>query len=414
MTTPNPTTAYAVLRITDFRYFIIARAFIVFGVNMLGTVVAWQIYALTKDVYALGLIGAAEFVPFLLVTLFGGYVADIAERWRIIQWCNVFYGLSAVALYLFSTHLQTTLTAYGALPIYGIIMFTGLVRGFLGPAQQAFMAQLIPKSLYANAATWNTIIWHIGGIGGPALGGLLYAFTGGAASTYAIVAVLTFINVVLLFWIKTRSVPLPKSGREGLFTSVAAGWRFVFSSPILLGAMALDMFAVLFGGAVAMLPAFAETVLSQGAQGLGALRAAPAVGALLMAMILTTQAPTKHTGKILLGAVAGFGVCTILFALSRNFYFSLLMLAGTGFFDNISMVIRGVVMQLNTPDEVRGRVSSVNGLFIGSSNELGAYESGLAARLMGLIPSVVFGGVMTLLVVAVTWWRVPKLRDLDL
>ena len=417
--------AYDVLKIKDFRNYILARTFITFGVNVLGTVVGWQIYEYTKDTFSLGLIGLAEFVPFLIVTLIGGYIADIFDRKIIIQTCIFLYAACAFSLFMISTSYVYILDSYGVMPIYFIIGLTGLVRGFLGPAQTAFAAQLVPKELFTNAITWSTTSWHISSIGGPAIGGILYGISKGAWSSYLIVTILALIGLLLLLTIKSRhevrivEPNTPKGINEGVqkesfFQNIKTGTDFVFKNQVILGSLALDMFAVLFGGAVAMLPAFAKDILQLGPEGLGIMRAAPAVGALVMAVILSYHPPVKNSGKILLYSVGGFGVCTILFAISTNYWFSLIMLAGTGFFDNVSMVIRGTVIQLFTPNEMRGRVSAVNSLFIGSSNELGAFESGLAAKLMGLVPSVVFGGTMTLIVVLTTWLKAPKLRSLNL
>jgi MFS family permease len=414
--------AYDVLKIPDFRHFIIARTVLMFGINMLATVVAWQVFDIVfkqsgekSANYALGLIGLSEFIPFIIVTLIGGYVADIFDRKKIIKYCISFYVLCAISLWYLSTKGHHWVDTFGVLPIYFVIGCSGFMRGFLGPAQSSYQAQLIPKELFGNAATWSTMSWHLGSVGGPAIGGLIYAITHSPSVVYKIVAGLALLGLILFFLIKTPSSrPSKAQSQEGLFKSVQSGLQFVFKNPMLLGALSLDMFAVLFGGAVAMLPSFAKLILNAGPEGLGLLRAAPAVGAITMAAILAHYPITKHAGKILLAAVAGFGICTILFAISTNFYFSLLMLAGTGFFDDVSMVIRGTIVQLFTPDEMRGRVSSVNSLFIGSSNELGAYESGLAASGMGLVPSVLFGGFMTLLVVCITWLKAPQMKNLDL
>lgn len=409
--------AYEVLKIADYRNYLFSRAAITFGVNVLGPTVGWQIYEITQEPFALGLIGLAEFLPFLLVTLIGGYIADIFDRRKIMLTCISLYATCAFSLYLI-THQFPEVLAKGATPIYFIIGLTGLVRGFMSPAQTAFAAQLVPPQLYANATTWNTMIWQISSMSGPAVGGLLCAFSKSAWPSYVLTTTLAIVGLGCLLLIPSKHEGLKGTGknapREGFFKSVQTGLRFVLNKQIILASLALDMFAVLFGGAVALLPAFAKDVLEVGPQGFGALRAAPAVGAFLMAWILAYRPPLQNSGKILLGAVAGFGICTILFALSNSFWFSLLMLAGTGFFDNISMVIRGTIVQLYTPNEMRGRVSAVNALFIGSSNELGAFESGLAAKFLGLVPSVVFGGSMTLVVVLTTWWKAPKLRDMDL
>jgi MFS family permease len=437
MTQTHKSSPFAVLKIRDFRNFFIARTCMVLGVNILGTAVGWQVYEITKDAFSLGMIGLAEFLPFLVVTLLGGYVADIFDRRKIILTCVFLYSLCALGLYFLTTKFSFILDSQGVISIFVLVGLIGLVRGFFGPAQSSFSSQLIPNELFTNAATWSSMGWQIAAVGGPAIGGLLCAISKGASSSYLTAACLAIIGLGLFFSIDSRHVApemtenaentdLSSGTHEGgqvaektnhftnLFTSVKLGLDFVFKNQIILGALALDMFAVLFGGAVALLPAFAKDVLAVGPEGFGALRAAPAVGAVTMAGILAYYPPVKNAGKLLLIAVAGFGICTILFAVSTNFYLSLLLLAGTGFFDTVSMVIRGTIVQLFTPNEMRGRVSAVNSLFIGSSNELGAFESGAAARLMGLVPSVIFGGTMTLVVVVTAWLRAPILRGLDL
>lgn len=410
--------AYEVFKIADYRNYLFSRVAVTFGVNVLGPTVGWQIYEITQEPFALGLIGLAEFLPFLLVTLIGGYIADIFDRRKIMITCISLYTICAFSLYLITHQFPGVINAYGALPIYLIIGLTGLIRGFMSPAQTAFAAQLVPPQLYTNATTWNTMTWQLSSIGGPAVGGLLCATSHSAWPSYALAAALAIVGLGFILLVPSKHAPQQTEGkkmpREGFLVSVRTGLDFVFKNQIILASLALDMFAVLFGGAIALLPAFAKDVLEVGPEGFGALRAAPAVGAFIMAWILAYRPPLANTGKILLGAVAGFGLCTILFAVSKSFWFSLLMLAGTGFFDNISMVIRGTIVQLYTPNEMRGRVSAVNALFIGSSNELGAFESGLAAKFLGLVPSVIFGGSMTLVVVLTTWWKAPKLRDMSL
>lgn len=415
---------FAALKIRDYRHFFIARTSMVMGVNIVGTAVGWQVYEITKDAFSLGMIGLAEFIPFLVVTLLGGYVADVFDRRKIIITCVALYAVCTLGLYLLSANFSYIIDNQGVVPIFILIGAIGLVRGFFGPAQSAFSAQLIPQEVFTNAATWTTMGWQLSAVGGPAIGGLLCALSGGVWSSYLVAVILAIVGILFFVTIESRhKKPLETASKasdtEGsklndFFLSVKLGLNFVFKNQIILGALALDMFAVLFGGAVALLPAFAKDVLAVGPEGFGALRAAPAVGAVIMAGILAYNPPTKNAGKLLLGSVAGFGICTILFAVSTNFYFSLLMLAGTGFFDNVSMVIRGTIVQLFTPNEMRGRVSAVNSLFIGSSNELGAFESGAAARLMGLVPSVVFGGIMTMVTVSFAWLRAPKLKNLDL
>ncbi len=407
---------FNVLKAPDFRNFIFARVLLSFSVSMLGRVVSWQVYDITHDKYYLGLIGLAEFIPYFLISFYSGHLADSLDRKKIIQSCVFIFSLCALSLYLLSAHPSYILTTHGVFPIFTVISLTGLVRGLLGPSQSSFGSQLIPKEDFVSAATWNTMAWHFASIGGPALGGLLYSLSKGPSFCYLAITILTGVSLGLFFNISSRHVESKRETEESVFQRVREGFRYVFGHQIILGALALDMFAVLFGGAVAMIPAFADEVLHLDPLGLGRgfLSAAPALGALLMSAFVAFYPPRKNAGVIMLLAVGGFGVSTIFFALATNFWWSFLALAGTGFFDNISMVVRGTVLPLFTPNEMRGRVSSVNGIFIGSSNELGAYESGLAAKVVGLVPSVIFGGVMTLAVVAAAWFRAPKLRDLDL
>jgi MFS family permease len=421
-------TALDVLRNLNFRKYIFARIFMVFTVNMLGTIVAWQVYQITKDKllsegileelatkkasFALGLIGLSEIIPFVAVTLFAGYFADIYSRKKIVLGCLAFYTLVIGYLLVTTNYFPETFKQFGAMPIYLATGIIGIIRGFLGPAQNAMSAQLVQKEEYAQAANWTTMVWHLGSIGGPAIAGLLYAYTN-ISTVYTVILILNIVG--FFFFSLIIAPPLPKiEQQDSIFKSLKEGLDFVFNHQIILGALSLDMFAVLFGGAVAMLPVFADTILHQGAVGLGWLRAAPAVGALLMGIVLAFYPPTKKAGRNLLVCVAGFGVATILFALSTSFWWSMLALALTGAFDNVSMVIRGTISQLYTPDEMRGRVSAVNGVFIGSSNEFGAFESGVAARLLGLVPSVVFGGVMTLVTVGLTGRLAPKLSTLEI
>jgi MFS family permease len=404
--------AYAVLRIKDFRMFILARFLLTFGIQMQSVIVGWQVYKITHDPFSLGLIGLAEAIPFLSVALFAGHVADSMNRRRIILVTVIAYLFGAIALLLLSLQLKNTVWSSGVFAIYAVIFATGFARGFFYPAQSAFMAQIVPRELYPNSSTWNSTIWHIAAVSGPAFGGLIYGFAG---IVVAYATVIGFVILSFIFFIQMRNRPLPlREIKEGLLESLSAGIKFVFGNQILLGALTLDMFAVLFGGAVAMLPVFAAEVLNAGPQGLGFLRAAPAAGAVLMALVLAYRPPLRHAGVNLLVAVAGFGCSIILFAISRNFYFSLAMLAMSGMFDNVSVIIRSTIIQLYTPDNMRGRVASVNSIFIGSSNEIGSFESGLAAKLLGLVPSVIFGGTMTLIIAAATGRFSPKLRKLNL
>ncbi|MDD5569880.1 MAG: MFS transporter [Bacteroidales bacterium] len=405
--------AFAVLKIKDFSFFLLARFILTFAILMQSVIVGWQVYQITNDVFSLGLIGLAEAIPFLSIALYAGHIADLFNRKKIIVICSFVYFLCALALFLLTYKFSNLLVLHGAFPIYVIIFITGLSRGFLYPSQTAFMAQIVPRNLYTNSSTWNSSVWHIAAITGPAVGGLIYGFFG-INMAYLTVVVFVALSILFYFNIKSKPVP-PKEKEESIFESLKTGLKFVFKNQILLSAISLDMFAVLFGGAVAILPVFAgPAMLNVGPQGLGFLRAAPAFGAILMAVYLAYKPPLKNSGKKLLISVVGFGLCIIFFAISNNFYLSLVLLALSGVFDNVSVILRFTIMQLLTPDNMRGRVASINSIFIGSSNEIGAFESGLAARLLGVIPSVIFGGSMTLLITGIAAKFAPKLRKLDL
>ncbi|HYG51640.1 MAG TPA: MFS transporter [Flavobacteriales bacterium] len=407
-TRPDP---FAALRIRDFVLFMITRFFLTLGIQMQSVIVGWQVYEYTKDVLALGMIGLAEAIPFIITSLFSGHVADTVNRKKIILVAVSLLLVSTSALLYFSLNNAAFIKLYGIVPIFLVIGFTGIVRGFIAAATMPFLAQLLPRGLYANAATWNSSIWHTGAVIGPALAGLICSY--GFAPAYAVNFIFIAIAVFAFVFIASRPLPA-REKNETLKESLNAGIKFVFSNQLLLGAISLDLFAVLFGGAVAMLPAFADDVLFAGPVELGFLRASPAIGAIVTAIILAYKPPGAKAGMNLMVNVALFGVATILFAFSTNFYLSLFLLALTGAFDNVSVVVRHTVMQLSTPDHMRGRVSAINSIFIGSSNEIGAFESGLAASLMGLQTSVVFGGVMTIIVVLITAKLAPKLRKLNL
>lgn len=403
---------YSALRIKEFRFFVFARFITTVAFQMQAVIVGWQIYQMTKDAFSLGLIGLAEAIPFLSVALFAGHIADIFNRKRLIIISLLVFFVCSLTLLSFTLNLSSALILFGTTPIYIIIAITGLARAVIYPSQIALMSQIVPRELYPNSSTWNSTAWHIAAVTGPALGGLIYGFSG-ITSAYMTVAILIIVGLVLFMGIKSKPVPV-KEKKETLMQSLSTGIKFVFNNQVVLGALSLDMFAVLFGGAVAMLPVFAAEVLHTGPQGLGFLRAMPAAGAVTMSMILAYYPPVKNAGTKLLSCVAGFGVCIILFAISKNFYLSLLLLAMSGMFDNVSYVLRQMIIQLYTPDNMRGRVAAVNSIFVGSSNEIGSFESGLAARIMGLIPSVIFGGSMTLLIVGFTSKVAPVLRKMDL
>jgi len=405
--------AYAALRIKNFRFYLTARFFITVALQMQAVVVGWQVYEITKDPFSLGLIGLSEAIPYIGMALFGGYFADKYNRKTIILTSAGIFFICGVLLYLFTTGLSNMLLIYGTLPIYIVIAVSGFARSFIYPSQTALMAQLVPKELYTNSSTWNSTTWHIAAVSGPAIGGLVYGFFG-VSNAYLSVTTSVIIGFIGFSLIRNNHIKTFESGAESFFRSLSGGLRFVKNNQIILGAMSLDMLAVLFGGATAMLPVFAAEILHVGPQGLGFLRAAPAAGAVIMAIFLAYHPPIYRSGKKLLISVAGFGLCIILFAISRNFYLSLFILFMSGMLDNISVIIRHTIMQIYTPDHMRGRVAAVNSIFIGSSNEIGSFESGLAARLMGLIPSVIFGGSMTLIITGITTKIAPILRNMNL
>lgn len=402
---------YAALRVKEFLFFLTGRFFITLAIQMQSVIIGWQIYQYTKDELALGMIGLAEAIPFIIVSLFSGHVADTYNRkYIIVLFALLLTGCTSTLLF-FSLDTSTVIQTYGITPIFLVIGGIGVVRGFLSASTPAFMSQIVSRGLYTNSSTWNSTVWHIASVVGPAAGGLICAIS----FTVAYKVNIVFLIIGILAFLFIASKPLPKKEKkESLAESLSAGIKFVFKNQIILGAITLDLFAVLFGGAVAMLPAYADKILHVGSVELGFLRAAPAVGAVLMAMIIAYRPPTHNAGRNLLIAVAAFGVATILFGISTNYYLSLFLLILTGAFDNVSVVIRHTILQLSTPDEMRGRVSAVNNIFIGSSNEIGAFESGVAARAMGLQPSVVFGGIMTLVVVGFMARFAPKLKGLNM
>jgi len=386
------------------------RIQLVLAYQIMAVAVGWHIYEITHDTLALGLIGLAEVIPYFACALFAGHAVDHYYSRRL------FAMLAATMLAINALTLSAVAAGWigsdAMLWIYGSIAFTGFARAFIGPSYNTLFALILARNQFARAAGIGSVALQSGLIIGPAIGGLLVGFASKTAA-YALATLLCLGALIAMASLKVEE-PAAVSDSPPVFASIAQGFRFVFSNQIMLGAMSLDMFAVLFGGAVAMLPAFIQDVYHYGPEGLGILRAAPAAGAIITGIILARHPINLHAGRWLLCAVAGFGVCMIGFALSTYFWLAALLLLLSGIVDGISVVTRTTIMQLATPDGMRGRVSAINGLFIGSSNELGAFESGLAARLMGLVPSVIFGGGMTLIVAGITAKLAPKLRQLHL
>lgn len=402
---------YVSLKNRDFRFFAISRLLLTIATEMQGVIVGWQILQYTKDPLLFGMIALTEAIPFILTALFAGHIADIIERKKIIVIATIILSVFTFLLFAFTLNSGYVLHQFGIFPIYIVIFFTGIGRAFIAPSFFAFMSQIVPRENYPNATTWNSTAWQIGAIAGPALGGILCIV--GIGLGYITDFLLMVIALFLFSFIKSRPLP-EKQHKEDLFTSLSQGIKFVFSNQVIISALSLDLFAVLFGGAVTLLPLFASTILHSSSIGFSLLRAAPSVGAVIMASIMVHRPPFKNAGRNMLFAVAGFGVCMILFAISTNLILSIFLLALSGAFDSVSVIIRATILQMMTPDEMRGRVSSVNNIFLGSSNEIGGFESGLVARLMGLVPSVIFGGSMTILVVGFTYVKAKTLRSLHL
>jgi len=407
----NTTDAYAAFRLPAYRAFWLYRLFGSSAIQIQSVAVGWQIYELTKDPLRLGLIGLAEAVPALGVALIAGHAADVMNRGAILRISNglLFFATAALAaLSIPSWH--GFLLAHIWL-IYLVIFLTGLCRGFLSPAHFGLLGQIVPQELYGNASIWNANVWQAACIGGPAAAGFCYGYLG-AAPTYALAAAMLFTGWVCLFAIPAQEQG-PVRAEQSMIESIHEGLRFVFRNQVILGAMSLDLFAVLFGGAVALLPIYAGEILKTGPFGLGLLRAAPAVGSAIVGVYLSYRPITRRAGSALMWNVTGFGLAMIVFGVSKNFYVSLICLAASGGFDAVSVFVRWTMFQIVTPDHMKGRVAAVSSIFVGSSNEIGEFESGVMAKLMGTVQSVVFGGCMTLVVIATTSWLAPKLRKLD-
>ncbi|NTU91750.1 MAG: MFS transporter [Chlorobiaceae bacterium] len=384
------------------------RILIVLAYQTVAVVAGWHIYELTHDALSLGLVGLAEVIPYFLLALFAGHAIDHYSRKMFGVAASVLLVINALMLAAVSAGV---IRGNPVVWIYAAIAVGGVARAFISPTYSAVFAQVLPRHLYAKGSAVGSSVFQLGLVTGPALGGIMVA-TLGKTTSYGIAAMFCVAAALALFSIRVEKRPPTQSAP--LFSSISEGLRFVLGNRIVLGAQMLDMFAVLFGGAVSLLPAFVKDVFHAGPELLGLLRAAPALGGMATGLLLSRYPIRFNNGQWLLGAVAGFGLCIIGFALSGQIWIAALFLLLSGICDGVSVVTRTTIVQLATPDAIRGRVAAINGIFIGSSNELGAFESGLVARLMGLVPSVVFGGVMTLVVVALTGRIAPELRRLDL
>ena len=411
----NKLDPYAALRFKEFNIFLILRFILVFGWSMQFIIIEWEVYNLTKDPLSLGLIGLCEVIPAISMALFAGHIVDQKEKKKLFV-----YAVSAFLLVSFGYYFITSPFAYSnytddriLIGIYILVFLGGFIRSFFGPIIFSLIALMVPKKIYPNAATWSSSTWQLAVVIGPAFAGFSIAWIGVHTSMGIVLTSIIVALILSIFFIKTKPILNPKIG-EPIIKSLKAGISFVYNSKAILVAITLDMVAVLFGGAIALLPIYAQDILQVGSEGFGILRAAPAVGSVIIMFISAHIPLTRNAGKKLLFAIFGFGLSIIAFGISSIFWVSVLALFMYGVTDGISMIIRQTILQLKTPDEYRGRVASVNSIFIGSSNELGAFESGFTAKIMGTVPAVVFGGVMTILTVGFTALKFPSFTKLDL
>lgn len=405
----EPDSALQLLARPGFSLVLAYRIFAMLSYQIVAVTVGWHIYEVTRNPFSLGLIGLAEVLPFFCVAPFAGYLVDHLPRRRLgMVACS---GLVMTALVLTAV-AQGWLPFHGVWPIYAAIALTGMVRAFLSPIYNALFARVLERTQYARGAGLGAVVFQAGMVAGPALGGVLVAW-GGKGVAYGVAVGVSLIALGCLAALRV-SEPVHTGPAAPIFKSIAEGGRFVLGNRIMVGAMALDMFSVLLGGVVAMLPAFLHEIFHHGPEGLGVLRAAPALGSVCVGLWLARRPLQRNAGRVLLFAVAGFGLCVIGFGLSSNFWLSAAILLFYGAFDGVSVVVRSTILQLATPEEMRGRVSSINGIFISSSNELGAFYAGTMAKLLGLVPAVVLGGFAVLSVAGITAWKNPTLRRLNL
>lgn len=405
--------SFAALRYPEFRIYILARFFFIMVLTMQATLISWEVFAITKDPFSIGLIGLVEFLPAVVMAIYSGYIIDKSDKKKLLHYSlagNLL--LTILFAYITSKHALETYSKPVILTfIYTIAFLTGIARAFSGPTSFALVSMLVPKQKIPNATSWHSSSWQIAAVSGPAVGGLLYGEKG---ITFAFIIMITMLafSVAVLFFIKPKP-PLVALSREPMLKSIQQGFKFVWQSKEILGVLSLDLFAVFFGGATALLPYFSDQILKTGPEGLGILRSAPGIGAILVMLIINFLPMKRNQGKTMLFCVAGFGITMIIFGLSTLFWISFAALLLSGILDGISVIVRSTVLQLKTPENMKGRVSSLNSIFIISSNELGAFESGFASRLMGVVPSVVFGGVMTIGIVVYNWVKNPTIKKLS-
>ena len=413
MSSPAPSepaeSALGLLRRPGFSLLLAYRILAMLSYQIVAVTVGWHIYEVTRNPFSLGLVGLAEVLPFFCVAPFAGYLVDHLPRRKLGMVACSGLVLTAVVL---TAVAEGWLPFNGVWPIYAAVAMTGMVRAFLSPIYNALFARVLERHQFARGAGLGSVVFQAGMVVGPALGGLLVAW-GGKSLSYGVAVVAALAALGCLATLRV-SEPVHTGPAAPIFKSIAEGGRFVLGNRIMVGAMALDMFSVLLGGVVAMLPAFLHEILHHGPEGLGILRAAPALGSVCVGLWLARRPLQRHAGRVLLFAVAGFGLCVIGFGLSHSFWLSAVILLFYGAFDGVSVVIRSTILQLATPEEMRGRVSSINGIFISSSNELGAFYAGTMAKFLGLVPAVVLGGFAVLSVAGITAWKNPTLRRLNL
>ena len=403
---------YSVFRIPEFTHFIIGRCLYIMGIRMTGTVIGWWMYLLTNSKLALGLVGLSEVIPALSLALYAGHHIDSNEKRKLLLRCILSYtGCILLLIFLSTNYSHHTLNRWTiAALICVVIGLTGAIRAFSGPTFSALISQIVSKEDLPAAASISSATWLIASIFGHASAGFLIAFIG---INHSFMVVLLLVAGGYFFLSKLSVKPVFVTVKSKTWQSVKEGLSYVFKTKEILGALSLDLFAVLFGGAVALVPVFAKDILNIGPIGFGWLNAATDIGSIITVTFLTIRPLRRHQGRILFYAVAGFGICIILFAISKVFWLSFAALLISGCMDGVSVIVRSTILQLKTPDELRGRVMSVNSMFINSSNELGQFESGVAAKLMGTVTSVVFGGCMTLAIVVFTWFKAPSLRKME-
>lgn len=401
------------LQFKEFRRYIVSRFFFILVLNMQATLISWKVYEMTKDPFSIGLIGLTEFIPAVIMAFYAGHVIDRSDK-RNMMLYSFIANFTLSTLLMIATFSDTLLTIGQSnvlLLIYAGVFCTGILRAFSGPTSFALVSQLVPKEHLPNATTWHSSSWQIATVTGPALAGVLYGAIGITSTFYFILSGLA-IGILSIYGISHKPA-LMVNRDETLVQSIKQGFRFVWKTREILGTISLDLFAVFFGGATALLPYYADVILHTGPEGLGLLRSAPAIGSLFVLGLITLRPLKKQQGKLMLFCVGGFGAMIILFGLSQMFWLSMFALFMSGVLDGISVIVRSTILQLKTPDHMRGRVASLNSIFVMSSNELGSFESGVTAKLMGVVPAVVFGGCMTIAVVITTWFKAPEIKKMN-